>query len=228
MNLKKIVSLSLGLVVLATVAVLTGTGTVGASPHLNSLIASPPPPSVPVNVVNTPLPVSGSVNATVTGNVNATLTNSSVTVTNAAATPVLVRDVDNGHNPYELELTLTNDTTDYGPTNSTCNGPPVSTQCQVSFTVPAGQRYVVEHVSAFIVGPTGQTYTTFLSGNVSEFLVMTKQLSASGLDSYTASQPMRVYENPGRFPPASVSVDSSVGGNFFARVTISGYLVPLP
>jgi hypothetical protein len=54
MNLKKILSLSLALVVLATVAVLTGTDTVGASPHLNSLIASPPPPSVPVNVVNTP------------------------------------------------------------------------------------------------------------------------------------------------------------------------------
>jgi len=41
MSLKKILSLSMGLMVLATVAVLTGTSTVGASPHINSLIAHP-------------------------------------------------------------------------------------------------------------------------------------------------------------------------------------------
>jgi hypothetical protein len=72
MNLKKILSLSLGLVVLATVAVLTGTSTVGASPHINSVIAAPPPPSVPVNVVNTPLAVTGTVTANIgTPTVNA-------------------------------------------------------------------------------------------------------------------------------------------------------------
>jgi hypothetical protein len=70
MNLNKILALSLALVVLATVAVLTGT--VGASPHLNSLIASPPPSSVPVNVVNTPLAVTGTVTANIgTPTVNA-------------------------------------------------------------------------------------------------------------------------------------------------------------
>ena len=136
------------------------------------------------------------------------------------------RDVDDGRNPYEVELTLTNNTTDYGPTNSTCNGPPVSTQCQISFTVPAGQRYVVEHVSAYITGASGQTYQTFLSLDVSEFLVMNKQVSAPGIDTFTASQPMRVYVNANRVPPPTVVVTSSVGGNFFARVTLSGYLVP--
>jgi len=104
----------------------------------------------------------------------------------------------------------------------------VSTQCQISFTVPTGQRYVVEHVSAFITGATGQTYETFLALDVSEFLVMNKQISAPGIDSFTASQPMHVYVNANRVPPPTVAVDSSVGGNFFARVTISGYLVPIP
>src|SRR6266700_1926247 len=109
--LKRSLSLALGLVVLATVAVLITTGTVGASPRVTSINAAPPTPSIPVNVTNTPLAVTGTVNANIgapiavsslpaiTGNVNATLTNPSVTVTNGAASPVLVRNVDDGQHP---------------------------------------------------------------------------------------------------------------------------------
>jgi len=97
MNLKKVLSLSLGLVVLATVAVLTGTGTVGASPHLNSLITSPPPPSVPVSVVNTPLAVTGTVTAnigtpTVNANINGTPTVNVASLPPVSATPYQLFD----------------------------------------------------------------------------------------------------------------------------------------
>lgn len=239
--LKKTLSLSLGLVVLATTALVITTGTLGAqSSHLN-LFAAPPPPSIPVNVTNTPLAVTGTVNANIstpiavsslpaiTGNVNATLTNSSVTVTNAATSPVLVRNVDDGQHPYEVDLTLTNDPTTWGPPTSggSCNSPTGATQCQVSFDVPAGQRLVVEHVSAYVDGASGQTYQTFISGDLIEFLVLTKQISYPGIDTFTASQPMRVYVNPGRFPPPTVVVTNSNGGSFFARIDIYGYLVPI-
>lgn len=123
MNLKKILSLSLGLVVLATVAVLTGSSTVGASPHINSLIAAPSPPTVPVNVVNTPLAVSingtptvnaniGSptVNANILGtpNVSATISGTpavNATITNPVTTPVLISNVADSFN-QELSTNL--------------------------------------------------------------------------------------------------------------------------
>lgn len=235
MSLKKILSLSLGLVILATVAGLISTGAVGAQSQRLNLAAAPPPRSVPVSVVNTPT-VNANIIGTptvnvatlppITGAVTATLSNTAVTVNNAATAPVLVRDVDNGQNPYEVDLTLTNDTASWGTTNSTCNASTNATQCQISFTVPSGHRYVVEHVSAYVDGVTGQTYQTFLSLDVTEFLVMTKQISGSGLDTFTASQPMRVYVNTNRVPPPTVAVTNSVGGSFFARVTLSGYLVP--
>lgn len=113
-QLKKSLTLALGLAVLGTTAILITTSSVGASPRINPVNAAPQPPSVPVTVVNTPLPVSGTVNANIgtptvnvaslpaiTGNVNATLTNSSVTVNNSAANPIQVRAVNNAaSNPY--------------------------------------------------------------------------------------------------------------------------------
>src|SRR5215468_3153684 len=106
--LKKSISIALGLLVLAGVAVVITTGTVGASPSLVPIAAAPPTPAIPVTVTNTPLPVTGTVNANIsapvavsalpaiTGSVNATLTNASVSVNNAATSPVLVRNVDDG------------------------------------------------------------------------------------------------------------------------------------
>jgi hypothetical protein len=88
---KKILSLCIALLGLAAVAVFITTGTVGASPRLNTVAAAPLPPSVPVNVVNTPLPVSGTV--TVGGSVNANITNPSLTVGNAASAPLFGEDV---------------------------------------------------------------------------------------------------------------------------------------
>jgi hypothetical protein len=123
MSLKKILSLSMGLMVLATVAVLTGTSTVGASPHQLPDRSPPPPPSVPVNVVNTPLAVSISgtptvnanigtptVNATITGAPNVNVANTSLTIGNPVTNPVLVSEMADTYNQeYSWLLCQTND-----------------------------------------------------------------------------------------------------------------------
>jgi hypothetical protein len=231
--LKKSISIAVGLLVLAGVAVVITTGTLGATPNLVPINAAPPTPSIPVNVTNTPLAVTGTVNANVTsipaitGNVNATLSNASVSINNAASSPVLVRNVDDGQHPFQTDLALTNDPGTWGATTSTCNAPSGATQCQISFDVPAGQRLVVEHVSAYVDGASGQTYQTFIAGNLEEFLVLTKQISYPGIDTFTAAQPMRVYIDSGRVPSPAVIITNSNGGSFFGRVTISGYLVPM-
>jgi len=234
MNLKKVLSLSLGLVVLATVAVLTGTGTVGASPHLNSLITSPPPPSVPVSVVNTPLAVTGTVTAnigtpTVNANINgtptvnvaslppvsATLTNSSITVANPATNPVLVQIVDRVPYQQYLSLTATGGTTPDPGCSST-------TSCEATIVVPAGKRFVVEHVSARAQGQGGQKYIASLRGI--DWMVLTYQGTFSGIDFFTASDPMHIYIDP-TSPAPAVAVTSTNGQAFFASFDISGYLV---
>src|SRR4029077_16677089 len=148
MSLKKILPLSLGLVVLATVTALTGTSTVGASPHINSLIASPPPPSVPVNVVNTPLAVSISgtptVNATITGTPNVNVANTSLTIGNPVSNPVLVSEMADTYNQeYSWLLCQTND-----PTNAYCaqNSTPPTVPSFTADSRPV-KRLVIEFVS---------------------------------------------------------------------------------
>lgn len=91
---KKIVWLTLALVLLAAVAVVVTTGTVGASPRVVP-VAAAPTPSVPVTVVNTPLPVTGTVTANLTGTstLNANITNPSLTVGNVATSPLFGEDV---------------------------------------------------------------------------------------------------------------------------------------
>jgi hypothetical protein len=178
MNLKKILSLSLGLVILATVAVLTGTGTVGASPHINSLIASPPPPSVPVTVVNNPLQVAGTVNANIgTPTVNvaslppvsATPTNSSITVANPVTSPLPVHDVnDPADNPYSASACFSPSGVEgCTPAASTFTVPSTTPSGQAvkqlvvdfvsgtCYTVPGGE---VAYLSLLVTPPTGVSY----------------------------------------------------------------------
>jgi len=66
--LKKILSLSVGLVVLGTMLIVINTGTGSAqNVHLNGGAAAPTIPAIPVTVANTPLPVQGTVNANING-----------------------------------------------------------------------------------------------------------------------------------------------------------------
>lgn len=177
MNLKKILSLSLGRVVLATVAILSGTSTVGASPHINSLIAAPPPPSVPVTVTNPSLAVTGSVGISGTPSVNinnsptvnanilgtpsvsvaslpaisATLTNSSITVGNPATNPVPVHDVNGpAANPYSANPCVSpSGTGGCTPTANTITVPSVTLSNQ------SVKQLVIEFASGSCYSVTG-------------------------------------------------------------------------
>jgi len=58
--LKKILSLSVGLVVLGTLLIVINIGTGSAQNlHLNDAAAAPTIPAIPVTVASTPLPVTG-------------------------------------------------------------------------------------------------------------------------------------------------------------------------
>jgi hypothetical protein len=146
--LKKILSLSVGLVVLGTLLIVINTGTGSAqNVHLNDAAAAPTIPAIPVTVANTPLPVTGTVTANISGtptvnaNINGT-PNVNATIVNPSSSPLLVRDVDAGRSPFEIRLTFNID-----------DGSAVN---QTQFDVPSGKRLVIEHVSARVQGPAGQ------------------------------------------------------------------------
>src|SRR5215475_9065222 len=92
--LKKSISIALGLMVLAGVAVVITTGTVGASPSLAPIAAAPPTPAIPVTVTNTPLPVNIANTPTVNANIGTPNVNingtPTVNVNSSGATPVYV------------------------------------------------------------------------------------------------------------------------------------------
>lgn len=100
-----------------------------------------------VVVINTPLPVTGTVNATVT---NTSANPVPVTVTNAANATVL---------PYQSTASVAD--------SSTCGG----NQCYFSFApVPAGKRLVVQNVSGQVA--TAARTVLFERGQVVFFVVI--------------------------------------------------------
>jgi hypothetical protein len=222
--LKKTISIALGLLVLAGVAVVITTGTVGASPSLMPIAAAPPTPSIPVAVTNTPLSVTGNVSATINGTptVNANLTgtaNVNATIVNPATSPLLVRDIDAGRSPYEIRLTMTID-----------DG---STQSQTGFDVPSGKRLVIEHVSARVQGPAGEKYYAQLQTHVYENnptalvnnLVLNYQGTFSGVDLFTASDSLKTYAEYSVPQTLFIVTRTDAIGSSFAEADISGYLV---
>jgi hypothetical protein len=84
---KKVVSPCIALLGLAAVAVIVTTGTVAATPRLNTMAAAPTSPSIPVVVTNTPLPVTGTLS--VGGSVNANITNSALKRCQLGSHPVV-------------------------------------------------------------------------------------------------------------------------------------------
>src|SRR5258707_2045065 len=85
--------------------------------------------AAPVSVVNPPLPVTGTVNATQSGPWN-------VGISNAAMSPVPVRDVES---PLRREVS-------FG--HFACAMAPGDFFCSNAFTVPSGERFVIELASA--------------------------------------------------------------------------------
>jgi hypothetical protein len=197
----------------------------------SSLAADPGPAAgINVNVVNTPLPVQGTVNvgnfpasSTVSGSVSITGT-PNVKVTNTRSAPVLTRDVDNpALQPFQ-------------------NSQVISTPAGLlggdgTFTVPAGKRLVIEFLSFQGSWPAGQATTRLFIGVCNSgggqcqtefFLPAISQGPDFGGNSlFAASSPMRLYADPGTDVTVSVRRNATAGTGL-AVVAISGYLVDLP
>lgn len=219
--LKKTLSLCFGLVGLSAVAVLVGSGTVGASP---APPPAPPPTSTPVVVTNVPLPVSGNVSATINGTPTVNLNSSS-------SNPVYVRDVDNARQPVigGCSIILAN----------TFN----FTSCDLQFTdstgasltaVPAGKRLVIEWVSgSFDFIPTGSIPVHFAlqvgianAGTGFNFVPTKVGAVNSSYDLFQISQQTRLYSDPGTTVSLSVATNTTAPVSAFVQVT--GYFVNVP
>ncbi len=106
---------------------------------------------------------------------------------------------------------------------------------QVFFrAVPAGKRFVIEHVTATASVPNGQTGFIFIdtrSGGINVRLVIpvNQQFADSvfpGSDLLVTGQAVRFYADPGTFPSISFRRSSSSGSASF-QAFISGYYVNL-
>jgi hypothetical protein len=232
--LKKSVSIALGLLVLAAAAVVITTGTVGASPSLVPIAAAPPTPSIPVAVTNTPLPVTGNVNANVSGTVGV----SSLPAVQLSGTPTV-----NLNTTPTTPLYVDADRSARNGFNASCftgNVDPTYGQASCSLlTIPAGRQIVIETVTCqaelyagdgpgdvqLIVPNT--PFAPGMSDHVSHRLTLTKQAGDATLDIWSMTSPLRAYGSA----PAQGSVDV---GLFFRAdpskpnpqgitCTISGY-----
>lgn len=217
-----------GLVVLATTMVLINTGSAAAWP--------PPTPTAPVKVVNTPLPVQGSVNANVTGTVGVSSLPAvqlsgtpAVKLNTTPTTPVYVDADRPARNGFNVSC-------------FTGNIDSVNGQASCSLlTIPAGRQVVIETISCqaelFAGEGPGDVQlivpnTPFTPGgpdHVSHSLTLTKQASSSNLDIWRMTTPLRAY--------GSAPAQGSVNIGLFFRAnparpnpqgiicTISGYMV---
>jgi len=226
--LKKSISIALGLLVLAAVAVVITTGTVGASPSLVPLAAAPPTPSIPVSVTNTPLLVTGTVNANIgtpTVNINGTPT---VNVNSSATAPVYV-DTEGARKGFNASCFTGNVDSVYGQAS-----------CSL-LTIPAGRQIVIETIScqAELYADNGPgdvqlivpntPFAPGMSDHESHMLTLTKQAGDATLGIWRMTSPLRAYGSA----PSQGSVDV---GLFFRAdpskpnpqgivCTISGYQV---
>ncbi len=221
---------------------LFGAGTASLLAVTTPIVALHPDHGVhawPVTVANTPLPVTGNVQATVlntldarvAGNVGITGT---VAVTNAAGSPLLVHIV-NPQDDEPFQTALCSQLGDFAT-------PRCPSSITNRFTVPGTtgsglpvRRLVIEHVSGQCSG-TGQAANPELDAHLSvappggldvsfNFFVpvLNQAASATSLASQTFAQPVRIYADPGTDVTASESLN---GGTFtVCQFQISGHFV---
>jgi hypothetical protein len=177
--------------------------------------------SAPVTVVNTPLPVtlSGSVSGTVQAEQSGPW---SVTVGNAAGSPVLVRDVDReSPEPFQMNIHLTINAGDLFDGEA--------------FSVPAGKRLVIECVTARTDVFPGQETEVFVTttvggqpvSHVVPGAIQKLDFAPGQYDETVSAQLVRFYADAGSTVGVGMRRNLSTndaGGN----VTISGYLLPAP
>ncbi|HMK21849.1 MAG TPA: hypothetical protein VK466_05910 [Terriglobales bacterium] len=244
-SMKKIVSLSAGLIVLGTLAVLVGTGTVGASPRLNSVVAAPPTPAIPVTVTNTPLPVSGTVTAslngtptvsvaspvTVSGSVGITGNPAVTLLNNNEITPVYV---ETEANPAYFVQTgtcaLSSTLTPYQSTQNNC-----TTFTSGGFGV--NYRLAVQNTSMAVQVPAGTVVQNAYLGMVNgasvaafSFIPLTKMGSDQNFDYYVGTANVHLYYATNQ--PLGCGITTSPSPNAVAsnilsiQCTTNGHLVP--
>lgn len=113
--------------------------------------------------------------------------------------------------------------------------PSGTTQGNCPITIPEGKRLVIEYVSVRAQGPTGQKFIAQIQTNVAHteslrgiiWLVFFYQGTFSGIDVFTASQPMHVYAEPSTPPALFVATRTDISGSAFIEATISGYIVTM-
>jgi hypothetical protein len=211
-QLGKIILLALGFGIFAAVL---GQFNVGTTPAAAQNAG--PPSGLNVNVVNTPLPVTGSVNATVNFP-------SSIGISgNSATSPLFVTDVDN---PAKQPFT-SSCFTELTAGDNAC----------IFKSVPAGKELVIEMFSASIEMVTGRRpVNALLEGTANGVLYgLFYPLSLNGTtpaptppaDFWAVAQPLtRAYADQTTATSCHIFVFGGDGIN--ATCGISGYLVKLP
>jgi hypothetical protein len=195
------------------------------------VVAAPPTPAVPVDVTNTPLPVTGNVNATISGTPAVTISGmptlaiasgAAVSVNNAATNPVLVSDVDNpAHNPVMVLCGVSENTGNCNLFTETIPG---------SSTIPAGFELVIDSVSGTFFVPTGAVpnlveVAAQIGGTpYVVYFNPVPQGTAASFTYYTVSQATRM------FCDGSTSVSMGVNsqnatGPATGQFTLTGHLV---
>jgi len=144
-----------------------------------------------------------------------------VNVVNPATSPVLVRDVDSGREPFEKTqaIHIQNDTSIE----------------EVAFAVPEGKRFVMESVSASVVvlgtDTTQVSVATRLAPGASlgihHIAVSRQAVSFIGEPIYVGTHSIRAYAGSGTSVVVQVS-HNNPESNLDARVTITGYFVSVP
>ena len=177
-----------------------------------------------VEVVNTPLPVTGSVTAIVSGNVNATVSGL-VTVDNPSNNPVLIRDVD-GQGAKQLWQEYRFVSIPDGSNNGLLAFDPV----------PVGKALVVEHINVLF-------WNTDPSNTHEPYLITMFNLnafgSAPGIEPrflvpqprsafFIVDAPMKYYVGPGSALRVEVQRGFDVAGLNISHTTATGYLVNYP
>ena len=188
-----------------------------------------PPGGLNVNVLNTPLAVTGSV--TTSGSVSLA-PGSTVTINSSNSNPVRVKSVNDGIQPVQA--------------SARCSAS-VSVGCGSGnvYAVPANKRLVIEYVSLHVCGLPGLTASwSILVQNVGtpesihHALNVTPPAmgpgnSAIGCNSTPSSttdvgQVVRLYAETGSIVTFDADRANGITGNATFEFTISGYLVDVP
>jgi hypothetical protein len=143
-----------------------------------------------------------------------------VLIGNSAANPAVVINKDEpARQPFQIERAfIIAPGTSFNEVDIFSNAP-----------VPAGKRFVLEHVSVRVTVEEGQkVFFQIQTGGSKHYLVATSQgtfFTAGEL--FIASQPIRLYVNPGQPLFCGVSRNSTTGDNLCV-FEISGYFVDVP